>query len=149
MWARALYEVLNPLVQTGRSAVLMWPGSPRGNTHVRRTGSSTGPDHRALDHRDKAADPQAGPPEDREQIIARRRAAQGEWHAARRRLERAARSLAEAYSAASARGVREMRSRLDLAREEERLARSVYHTVAQETGQLLSRLERLAPERGR
>lgn len=119
----------------------MWPSSPRGTTRIRHTGSPTG-----SDRHDTTADPQAGPPEEREQIIARRRAAQGDWHAARRRLERAVRCLAEAYPAVSARAG-DMRSRLDLAREEERVARSVYHTVARETGLLLSRLQRLTPER--
>ncbi|MGH6657375.1 MAG: hypothetical protein ACRDVE_19500 [Actinocrinis sp.] len=106
-------------------------------SRVRRIGSPAG-----LVRPDLALDPQAGRPEGREQIIARRRAAQGDWHDARRRLERAAHRLAEASPAASARSVLGMRSHLDLARKEEHVARTVYRMVADETGRLLSRLQR-------
>jgi hypothetical protein len=77
--------------------------------------------------------------ESREQVIARRRAAQHRWRAAREGVERAALRLHEAsrppgFPSAAA------RQRLEHAEHGERQARRSYYHVAKETGALLSRL---------
>ena len=77
--------------------------------------------------------------ESRDQVIARRRAAQRAWHAAREGAERAANRLHEAsHPAGSASAV--ARLRLEHAERGERQARRSYYRVAEETGALLSRL---------
>lgn len=77
--------------------------------------------------------------ESRDQVIARRRAAQRAWHAAREGAERAAIRLHEAsHPAGSASAV--ARLRLERAERGERQARRSYYRVAEETGALLSRL---------
>jgi hypothetical protein len=77
--------------------------------------------------------------ESRDQLIARRRAAQHAWRAAREGMERAALHLNEAsdppFFAPNV-----ARQRLELAQRGERRARLSYHRVAVETGVLLSRL---------
>ena len=77
--------------------------------------------------------------ESRDQLIARRRAAQHAWRAAREGVERAALRLRETpYPVGSQSAV--ARSGLEHAERGERQARRSYYHVAEETGALLSRL---------
>jgi hypothetical protein len=85
--------------------------------------------------------------EDREQVIARRRAAQREWRAARQCVERASQSLVDAVGAPVALAVSSARDRLERAQLREREARSTYYRVAEETGALLGRIQHLAARR--
>jgi len=85
--------------------------------------------------------------EDREPVIARRRAAQREWRAARQGVERASQSLVDAVGAPVAHAVSSARDRLERAQLREREARSTYYRVAEETGALLGRIQHLAARR--
>jgi hypothetical protein len=77
--------------------------------------------------------------ESRDQLIARRRAAQQTWRAAREGAEEAALGLHEA-SRPSGAPLAVARLRLEHAEHGERQARRSYQQVAEETGALLSRL---------
>ena len=80
--------------------------------------------------------------ESRDQLLARRRAAQRAWRSACEGAERASQYLHAALSAPHSPGAATARQRLEHAQHGERLARTFYYRVAQETGTLLSRLER-------
>ncbi|HZP49596.1 hypothetical protein [Actinocrinis sp.] len=85
--------------------------------------------------------------ENRAQLVARRRAAQHAWRAARERMERAAQYLREALSAPHSSAATTARQRMEHAQRGERQARTSYYRVAEETGALLSGLERTNAER--
>jgi hypothetical protein len=90
----------------------------------------------------------AGTAEDRNQLIARRRAAQRAWRTAGECVERASQLLVEAMRTTHlATAVSAARARLEHARLGEQQARSSYYRVAQETGALLSRLQHVAARR--
>ena len=90
----------------------------------------------------------AGTAEDRNQLIARRRAAQRAWRTAGERVERASQHLVEALRTTHlATAVSAARASLEHARLGEQRARSSYYRVAQETGALLSRLQHVAAKR--
>lgn len=78
----------------------------------------------------------------RDQLLARRRAAQRAWRSACERAERASRYLREALTAPHSLAAATARERLEYAQRGERQARSFYYRVAEETGALLSRLDR-------
>lgn len=80
--------------------------------------------------------------ESRDQLVARRRAAQRAWRSACERAERATQYLREALNAAPSPGATKARERLEHAQRGERRARRLYYRVAEETGALLSSLER-------
>lgn len=79
--------------------------------------------------------PAAKPAEDRDQLLARRRAARREWHTARTAMERTAPQA----------GAQPVRARAQRAEKE---ARAAYQRVAQETGLLLGRLQNAARRDG-
>lgn len=78
----------------------------------------------------------------RDQLLARRRAAQRAWRSACERVERATQYLHEAQRAPHSPAATTTRERLEHARHRERQARTVYYRVAKESGALLSTLER-------
>jgi ferric-dicitrate binding protein FerR (iron transport regulator) len=80
--------------------------------------------------------------ESRDQLVARRRAAQRAWRSASERAERAAQYLREALTAPNRLAATVARQRLEHAQRAERQARASYYLVAEETGALLSGLER-------
>src|SRR5438445_5459795 len=80
--------------------------------------------------------------EGREQIIARRRAAQLVWRRARLRVELAGHALAAVERGPQTAATADCRRLVEQAALEERSARSLYSRVAEETGALLSRLHR-------
>jgi hypothetical protein len=91
--------------------------------------------------------PAARAVENRAQLVARRRAAQHAWRAACERVERAAQYLRETLSAPHSPAATTARRRMEHAQRGERQARTSYYRVAEETGTLLSGLERTDAER--
>jgi len=86
--------------------------------------------------------PSTAPVDSRDQLLARRRAAQRAWRSACERAERASRYLHEALTAPQSPAAATARERFEYAQRGERQARTFYYRVAEETGALLSRLER-------
>lgn len=80
--------------------------------------------------------------ESRDQLVARRRAAQRAWRLACEHAERASQYLSRALTAPHSPAVSTARERLEHALRGERQARTSYYRVAQETGALLSSLDR-------
>lgn len=78
----------------------------------------------------------------RDQLLARRRAAQRAWRSACEGAERASQYLHAAPSTPQSPAATTARERLEHAQHGERQARTFYYRVAKETGALLSRLER-------
>jgi len=112
-------------------------GDPVSDDSLHSSRDSDGPDEAAPATAVKAL--LARGAESRDQLIARRRAAQHAWRAAREGAERAAVRLHEAsYPACSP--AAEARLCLEHAERGERRARRSYYDVAKETGALLSRL---------
>ena len=85
--------------------------------------------------------------ENHDQLVARRRAAQQAWRCACERAERAAQSLDEALNAPLSSTATTARQHMEHAQRGERQARTSYYRVAEETGALLSGLERMAAGR--
>ncbi|MBS2964859.1 hypothetical protein KGA66_17510 [Actinocrinis puniceicyclus] len=83
--------------------------------------------------------------ESRDQLVARRRAAQRAWRAACERAERAAQFLGETLNAPLSAAAATAREHLENAQRGEQLARTSYYRVAEETGTQLSRIERTNP----
>ena len=81
------------------------------------------------------AQPAVRPAEDRDQLLARRRAARRDWHTARTAMERIAPQP----------GTQPIRVRAQRAEKE---ARAAYQRIAQETGLLLGRLQNAARREG-
>jgi hypothetical protein len=86
--------------------------------------------------------PAARTAENRAQLVARRRAAQHAWRSACERAERAAQYLREALSSPHSPAATTARQSMEHAQRGERQARTSYYRVAEETGALLSGLER-------
>lgn len=86
--------------------------------------------------------PSSVPVDSRDQLLARRRAAQRAWRLACERAERASRYLREVPAAPHSPATSPARERLEHEQREERQARTLYYRTAKETGALLSRLER-------
>ena len=80
--------------------------------------------------------------ESRDQLVARRRAAQRAWRSACEHAERASQYLGHALTAPHSSAASTARERLEHAQRGERQARTSYYRVAQETGALLSSLDR-------
>ena len=80
--------------------------------------------------------------ENRDQLVARRRAAQRAWRSACERAQRASQHLHKALAAPLSPAAVTARERLEHALRGERQARTSYYRVAEETGALLSSLER-------
>jgi len=86
--------------------------------------------------------PGSRPAESRDQLLERRRAAQRAWRSACERAERASQFFHAAPSTPHSPVPTTARERLEHAQHGERQARTFYYRVAEETGALLSRLER-------
>jgi len=86
--------------------------------------------------------PRTAPVVSRDQLLARRRAAQRAWRLACERAERASRYLHEALAAPHSPAATTARECLEHEQREERQARSFYYHAAEEAGTMLSRLER-------
>lgn len=82
--------------------------------------------------------------ESRDQLVARRRAAQRAWRSACERAQRATQHLHEALAVPLSPAAITARAGLEHAQRGERQARTSYYRVAEETGALLSSLERSA-----
>lgn len=107
------------------------------DAHPGRSGSRHGGSGSAV-----PSAPDACSAQSRDQLVARRRAAQRTWRSACERAQRASQYLREALTAPHSPAATTARERLEHAQRAERQARTSYYRVAEETGELLSSLER-------